>query len=221
MKRTLKMFLVVIEFIALLLMQVFVSSAEENEKVVTIEQVIGVVSEINSEYGACFEIAFGTEDAVLDNIRKENYTICELKNSLIDAWKEYVSNESKNLNAIPVQKEKKFRITNSKNKFSITPYSMTESIEQKCPIEYNSWIFLRSTVFSPSGALNSFTYRSVKLCGIGYYNSSSIKVVPKGASYSISSDKKRCTVTAKGVPTTKEGIALTVIKTYKTTFYAG
>ncbi|MNC09302.1 hypothetical protein D3C81_851160 [compost metagenome] len=103
----------------------------------------------------------------------------------------------------------------------ITPFSVTESIRQTSPIQYNTSMYLDSTVFSASGSAGTFIYQSLGQYGTIKSSSTGFHFVVDQSTRQISSDKKNVGIEFIGHPEDENGVALALQLIAQRVFNAG
>lgn len=189
-------------------------NAANNTLITSVAQYQRIICEVNEKYGACFTVPAESERTVLQNLIEKEYTEETFKEQLIKDWHTFLAIENGSNSDTETENIVNF------NESGISPLSVRESITQRQAIEYNSTVFLKSTVFSGSGVAGTYTYESIQGKGVET-NPKVMHLSVASISHSLSSNRKNCTVTVVAYPVSADGIMLTVKKTYKVPFYAG
>lgn len=178
-----------------------------------------VVNKINTELGSTIYIPDVNKEKVYNNVK--DMSPAEVETFLRNEYKAYVTGESSTTKPGTGNYTRDNVMDSSVNEQVITPLYVREEITQTAPISYNSEMFLDSTVFSATGAIGTYTYESITGYGSQWpsdYTGYHFDV--DSGSYSLSSDRKKCTVTLKGHPEDANGFALLVVLTETVTFSA-
>ncbi len=176
-----------------------------------------VVDKLNSELGSTIYIT--DKEMVYNNIK--DLTPEELEEKLRADWRKAINNERTLTNDSYIDSNEKLNLMNQElSQLTIEPFSVREDITQSVPIQYDSWMYLDSTVFSGSGVQGTFTYQSINGYGSKWPGNTGYHFHPTGGSATRSIDKKFCTVELTGHPQNPEGFALTVKLTASYTFSA-
>lgn len=168
-----------------------------------------VIDKVNSDLGSSTYIPTGTEDEVYDKIKGKS--LDEFETELRKEYKAFLYQSSKDATGI-IQKGT-----------DILPFSIRENITQTYPILYDSNVVLNSKVFSGTGASGSYTYESIINFGTSWPGNTGyhFKMDPGQSFYSLSSNRKNCTVSLTGIPVDPNGLALAIVIRANHTFNAG
>lgn len=110
----------------------------------TVEEYQKVIQEVNEEYGSFFCVPEEKELAVLNKIKELNETPEDLRNNLIEAWKDHLAAERQGgtHSKAPLSKSDKIDIPSteipSRDAVTVIPYSFASDIRQEIPIEHTS-----------------------------------------------------------------------------------
>ncbi|MCI1982180.1 MAG: hypothetical protein LKJ45_03335 [Oscillospiraceae bacterium] len=157
------------------------------------------IDRVNQELGTTSFIPKGSEQKVYDNIK--NMSPEEFEQELKEDNERYLaeSAESKQ-NAREQIIEKKV----------ITPDSLRYNYNEKYPIDYNSYLYLKATVFAP-GSSRKFTFESIHSYGVEWpSNLTDYHFEARDKGYSLNSARTECLVWAKGMPVNSRGVGLAV-----------
>lgn len=194
------------------------------EKAKTIDELLApyraVIDKLNAELGSTMYIPDKNKERVYNNIK--DMSLDEFETMLRNDYKTQSADKSSTTKSESSESGDYSRDSiKVKNDSDITIKSVREEITQTASISYNSEMYLTSTVFSATGASGTYTYSSISEYGSQWPSSyTGYHFAVDEGSYSLSSDRKKCTVTLKGHPENSSGIALTVALTAKNTFSA-
>lgn len=177
---------------------------------------IEVIEEVNEETGSRIFIPDGKEEDVYNYYK--DYSLEEFKQSLLNDINNYNTTLSSSQDMTVVN------TGYSSNELSVNsaqPRAMVEDVVQVAPIPYDSYVYLCSTVI---GGGNPITYKYKTIIDV-YVDwpdeNTGFHFAVSSGSYSVSSDRKTCTVTLTGSPMNAAGLVLSVVKTCTVTFTAG
>jgi len=179
-----------------------------------------VIDKVNSDLGSSIYIPDKNKEMVYNNIKSK--TTAEFEAMLRNEYKALTVSEPSITQSGSGNYARDTLTVNSQNNEVITPNYVRESIIQTAPISYNSEMFLNSTVFSGTVVAGTYVYESISSYGSQWPSGfTGFHFAVDSGSYSLSSDKKQCTVTLKGHPQDANGVALLIVLTATNTFSAG
>lgn len=178
-----------------------------------------VVDKLNAELGSTIYIPVANKEKVYNNVK--DMSPSEVEILLREEYKAYVAGNLSTVQSGSGNYTRDYAMESSEKESVIIPLYIREEITQTAPISYNSEMFLDSTVFSGTGELGTYTYESIRSYGSQWpsdYTGFHFEV--DSGSHSLSSDRKKCTVTLKGHPENAYGFALLEVLTETVTFSA-
>lgn len=217
MKKILSVFLS-FSLILLLSGPVYAAKAETADELLIPYQ--KVINQVNIEIGSNYLIPDNTKEEVYDNIKRMSPD--EFGKLLKNEYKTYATSLSLNDQSENDNHAEENVLSKNQSNLSIIPNYVSQNITQTHSIQYNSKMYLKSTVFSAKGTAGTYIYSSINSYGSQWSSSNKgyhFSVI--SGSYSLSSDKKKCTVHLNGMPKDPNGIALAVELKAAYTFSAG
>ncbi len=191
------------------------------EETKTIDELLApyqnAIDKVNGELGSNIYIPDKNKEKFYNNVK--HMSPSEVENLLRNEYKDITSGKPFITQSEPNSYTKSYAMKNGQKKHDTSPMHVRQDIMQTAPISYNSQMFLNSTVFSATGASGTYIYETINSYGSSWpsdYTGYHFEV--DSGSYSLSSNKKNCTVTLRGHPEDAYGSALTLSLTEKVTF---
>lgn len=177
------------------------------------------VDKLNDEMGSNIYIPEKNKEKVYENIKDK--TPEEVALMLKEEYTDYVADE-----AIKSQPETDEYITDGihsetkkDTEIIISPYYVRETLMQTVPIVYNSELYLSSTIYSLTDT--DYIYERINDYGTRWlHDYTGYHFAVDTRSYSLSADKKSCTVYLTGHPEDAQGFALGLYLSTNHTFTA-
>lgn len=197
---------------------VFAANAESENTPVSdlLLPYIEVIEEVNEETGSQIYIPAGKEEDVYNYYK--DYSLEEFKQSLLNDINDYNTalSSSQDMTVVDIGYSSGVLSRNE-----VQPRAMVEDVVQVAPIGYNTSVYLYATVI---GGGNPITYKYKTIIDVDVKwpdDYTGFHFAVSSGYYSVSSDRKSCTVTLTGSPMNAAGLVQTVVKTYTVTFTAG
>lgn len=196
---------------------VFAANAESENTPVSdlLLPYVEVIEEVNQETGSQIYIPTGKEEDVYNYYK--DYSLEEFKQSLLNDINNYNTSlsSSQDMTVVDIGYS-----TGELSRNEVQPRAMVEDVVQVAPISHNTSVYLYATVFGGGNPI-TYKYKSINKIEVRWpadYTGFHFGV--STCSYSVSSDRKTCTVTLTGSPVNAAGLAQTVLLTTTVTFTA-